>query len=50
MIKDGVVYVKDTSFDSERIDDPYIIEAYIPEEHNLRPTGEGLQDSCRACP
>ncbi|MBM2833465.1 MAG: hypothetical protein HW406_626 [Candidatus Brocadiaceae bacterium] len=43
MIKDGVVYVKDTSFDSERIDDPYIIEAYIPEEHNLRPTGEGLQ-------
>src|SRR3990172_10244191 len=43
MIKDGVVYVKDTSFDSERIDDPYIIEAYIPEEHNLKPTGEGLQ-------
>lgn len=43
MIKDGVVYVKDTSFDSERIDDPYIIEAYIPEDHNLRPTGEGLQ-------
>jgi len=43
MIKHGVVYVKDTSFDSERIDDPYIIEAYIPEEHNLKPTGEGLQ-------
>src|SRR3989304_4157241 len=43
MIQDSVVYVKDTSFDSERIDDPYIIEAYIPEEHNLRPTGEGLQ-------
>ena len=43
MIKDGVVYVKDTSFGSERIDDPYIIEAYIPEEYNLKPTGEGLQ-------
>src|SRR4030067_2489360 len=43
MIKHGVVYVKDTSFDSERIDDPYIIEAYIPEEHNLKLTGEGLQ-------
>src|SRR3989304_7476223 len=43
MIKHGVVYVKDTSFDPERIDDPYIIEAYIPEEHNLKPTGEGLQ-------
>src|SRR3972149_374316 len=43
MIKYGIVYVKDTSFDSERIDAPYIIEAYIPEEHNLRPTGEGLQ-------
>jgi len=43
MIQDGVVYVKDTSFDSARIDDPYIIEAYIPEEYNLKPTGEGLQ-------
>ena len=43
MIKYGVVYVKDASFDSERIDDPYIIEAYIPEEYNLSPSGEGLQ-------
>ena len=43
MIKYGVVFVKDTSFDSERIDDPYIIEAYIPEEYNLKPTGDGLQ-------
>ena len=43
MIKYGVVFVKDTSFDSERIDDPYIIEAYIPKEHNLKPTGDGLQ-------
>lgn len=43
MIQDSVVYVKDTSFGSERIDDPYIIEAYIPEEYNLKPTGEGLQ-------
>ena len=43
MIKYGVVFVKDTSFDSERIDDPYIIEAYIPEEHNLKPKGDGLQ-------
>ena len=43
MIKYGIVFVKDTSFDSERIDDPYIIEAYIPEEYNLKPTGDGLQ-------
>src|SRR3990172_7855436 len=43
MIKYGVVFVKDTSFDSERIDDPYIIEAYIPEENHLKPTGDGLQ-------
>jgi len=43
MIKYGVVFVKDTSFDSERIDDPYIIEAYIPEEYHLKPTGDGLQ-------
>ncbi|MBI2556355.1 MAG: fructose-bisphosphatase class II [Planctomycetes bacterium] len=43
MIKYGVGFVKDTSFDSERIDDPYIIEAYIPEEYNLKPTGDGLQ-------
>src|SRR3989339_1111008 len=43
MIKYGIVFVKDTSFDSERIDDPYIVEAYIPEEYNLKPTGDDLQ-------
>ncbi|OHC00977.1 MAG: hypothetical protein A3G70_05590 [Planctomycetes bacterium RIFCSPLOWO2_12_FULL_39_13] len=41
--KGNVAYIKDTSFDSQRIDDPYIIEAYIPEKYNLRTTGEGLQ-------
>src|SRR3990172_1700694 len=41
--KGNVAYIKDTSFDSQRIDDPYIIEAYIPEKYNLRTTGDGLQ-------
>ena len=43
MIKDGIVFIQDTSFDSKRIDDPYIIEAYIPASHNLQPAGDGLQ-------
>lgn len=37
------MFIKDTSFDSKRIDDHYILEAYIPEEHNLKISGEGLQ-------
>lgn len=37
------MFIKDTSLDSKRIDDHYIIEAHIPEEHNLKISGEGLQ-------
>lgn len=37
------MFIKDQSFDSKKIDDHYIIEAYIPEEHNLKVSGEGLQ-------
>ncbi|KKO19261.1 MAG: hypothetical protein DCC43_10605 [Candidatus Brocadia sp.] len=41
------MFIKDTSFDSKRIDDHYIIEAYIPEEYNLEISGEGLQLASR---
>ncbi|MEK6636320.1 MAG: hypothetical protein AABY38_08165, partial [Planctomycetota bacterium] len=41
--KGNIAYIKDTSFSSERIDDSYIREAYIPEEYNLKTSGEGLQ-------
>ena len=43
MSKNGTVYVKDESFDPQRIDDPYITEAFIPEEYVLQPSGNGLQ-------
>lgn len=41
--KDGILFIKDEKFDPKRIDDPYVLEAYIPEEYNLRISGEGLQ-------
>ncbi|MGQ3685796.1 MAG: fructose-bisphosphatase class II [Candidatus Loosdrechtia sp.] len=41
--KDGILFIKDESFDPKRIDDPHILEAYIPEAHYLRMSGEGLQ-------
>ncbi len=34
---------KDRSFDSNKIDDPFIMEAFIPEEYNLEITGKGVQ-------
>lgn len=34
---------KDRSFDSNKIDDPFIMEAFIPEEYNLQITGKGVQ-------
>ncbi|MFN3533310.1 MAG: fructose-bisphosphatase class II [Candidatus Brocadia sp.] len=46
-IKNTTTFIKDTSFDFKKIDDPYIIEAYIPEEYNLKISGEGLQLSNR---
>ncbi len=36
-------FIKDNSFDSKRIDDPYILEAYIPEKFNLKVSKKGLQ-------
>lgn len=36
-------FIKDNSFDPERIDDPYILEAYIPEKFNLKVSKKGLQ-------
>lgn len=41
-IKSGATYIKDKSFDSQRIDDPYIIDAYIPEKYNLKALKRGL--------
>ncbi|MFQ5963365.1 MAG: fructose-bisphosphatase class II [Candidatus Scalinduaceae bacterium] len=38
-----VLFVKDKSFDSKKIDDPYILEAFIPREYNLRTPEKGLQ-------
>ncbi|HHT9126409.1 MAG TPA: fructose-bisphosphatase class II [Candidatus Brocadiia bacterium] len=43
MIKDGITYVKDSCFDSIGVDNPYIIEAFIPEEYNLKTSEKGLQ-------
>lgn len=36
-------FIKDNSFDPKRIDDPYILEAYIPEKFNLKVSKKGLQ-------
>lgn len=41
--RDSTPIIKDESFDSERIGDPCILDAYIPEEDNLRTSGDGLQ-------
>ncbi|MCF6155467.1 MAG: fructose-bisphosphatase class II [Candidatus Brocadia sp.] len=42
-IKNTTTFIKDASFDSKRMDDPFITGAYIPEEYNLKISGEGLQ-------
>ncbi|MFO0792499.1 MAG: fructose-bisphosphatase class II [Candidatus Brocadiaceae bacterium] len=42
-IINNVKFVRDESFNSRRIDDPFIVEAYIPEGCNLKAMGEGLQ-------
>lgn len=42
-IKNTATFIKDTSFDPKRMDDPCITGAYIPEEYNLKISGEGLQ-------
>ncbi|ODS32624.1 MAG: putative fructose 1,6-bisphosphatase [Candidatus Scalindua rubra] len=42
-VKDKHTFIKDNSFDSKRIDDPYILEAYIPEGFNLKTSEKGLQ-------
>ena len=39
-IKNTTTFIHDTSFDSKRIDDHYLSEAYIPEEYNLKISGE----------
>src|SRR3989337_2601786 len=41
--KNNIVFIKDESVDFKKIDDPHIVEAYIPEEYNLKTSGKGLQ-------
>lgn len=41
--KQGPVFIKDTSFDPKKIDDPFFIEARIPAEHCLKTPQKGLQ-------
>ncbi|MEK7853182.1 MAG: hypothetical protein AAB243_05225, partial [Planctomycetota bacterium] len=43
MIKNGVLFIKDTSFTTKKIEDPFVIEGYIPEAHSLKMADEGLQ-------
>lgn len=43
IIRNGIPFIKDESFNSERIGDPCILDACIPEGNNLRTSGEGLQ-------
>ena len=38
-----ITFIRDNSFDSKRVDDPYILEAYIPEKFNLKVSKKGLQ-------
>jgi len=38
-----ITFIRDNGFNSESIDDPYILEAYIPEKFNLKVTGNSLQ-------
>jgi fructose-1,6-bisphosphatase/sedoheptulose 1,7-bisphosphatase-like protein len=42
-IINGTSYIKDKSFDSRKIDDPYIIDAYIPEEYNQKASKRDLR-------
>ncbi|MBC8548125.1 MAG: fructose-bisphosphatase class II [Candidatus Brocadiales bacterium] len=43
-MEDNTEFIKDNSIDFEKIDDPYILEAYIPERFDLKLSSEnGLQ-------
>jgi fructose-1,6-bisphosphatase/sedoheptulose 1,7-bisphosphatase-like protein len=43
-VEDNTEFIKDNSIDFKKIDDPYILDAYIPESYNLKVSSEnGLQ-------
>ena len=46
-VEGNATFIKDNSIDFKKIDDPYILEASIPEEFDLKVIGEGLQLSKR---
>jgi fructose-1,6-bisphosphatase/sedoheptulose 1,7-bisphosphatase-like protein len=43
----NTTFIKDNSIDFKKIDDPLVLEAYIPEEFDLKVMDEGLQLSKR---
>jgi len=43
-VEGNAAFIKDNSIDFKKIDDPYILDAYIPESFNLKLSSEnGLQ-------
>ncbi len=39
-VEDNTKFIKDNSIDFKKIDDPYILDAYIPESYNLKVSSE----------
>jgi fructose-1,6-bisphosphatase/sedoheptulose 1,7-bisphosphatase-like protein len=39
-VEDNTEFIKDNSIDFKKIDDPYILDAYIPESYNLKVSSE----------
>ncbi|MHC4455128.1 MAG: hypothetical protein ACYSWS_10630, partial [Planctomycetota bacterium] len=42
-MEDNFTFIKDTSLDFKELDDPFILEAYIPEIYSLKTSKTGLQ-------
>ncbi len=43
-VEGNTEFIKDNSLDFQKIDDPYLLDAYIPESFNLKVSSEeGLQ-------
>ncbi len=42
-VEGKTTFIKDNSIDFKKIDDPFILEAYIPERFNLKASEKGLQ-------
>ncbi len=46
-VEDDPTITEDNSFDFKEVDDPYLLESYIPEKFHLEASGKGLQLSKR---